>query len=256
MKLGEVLARNETNAKHLRNRSREGGRKRHLRNAFWGSWGTLFVCLMLIAVLDEEGPVEGIRALLLLFSLLGMVISFLVGLVVTGYIVCSWLIGGVKGAALPDGPQDTVAVAVLDSTSIFPLIALAFGWLFFVIVAGIIIGSVGFFMAQVVGFAVCVAATFFLGVLEQRVEVFPHEIRARTLGRRRRIQSALVSDIAFRPSSAENPQVAELVFRIDGDVPLRLRGNFVDDAERVTDFVADARQILRLDVPKDAVVRG
>ena len=250
MKTGSVLSRSEASeANRARRLTGSGQARTRPRNILFGSMASFFICLALVVLLDEDGRVEGLRALGLLFAILGLPISALVGIVVTGYIIVRWFMDAAQPS---DGPQDSVETAVLTSMSVFPLILLAGGWVFFMIVGSAVLGLLGFLGTAVGGLAVAVAAVYLLGVLDQRIEVKPHEVRVRMLGTKRTIPAGSITDISFAPVSfSKSPQRFVVVER-KGKRPLYLGGRFVSDAVQAERFVADARHILRLDVPQDA----
>ncbi len=256
MNNGTVLARNEAgrNAiERLRHLPKEGGRRKLLTRAFITSWGGFAICLTALIMIGE-GRHEGLAALVLMLSLIGLVCTFFAGIVVTGTIAVTWLVGQVQPAQGNGEPQDAVASAALASTSLVPVVLLSGCWIFLMIVGAITAGASGFATFLVLGPIVAVFAVFKLGVLDQRIEVAPHEVRVRTLFTNRTIPASAVTDLEFIDFDRSNPDqpLTRLVLHLMNGTPISLAGNFVSDRDRAREFVAASRTILKLDDPQDA----
>ena len=255
MSNGEVLARSaagQTKRERLRSRAGEGASRRYGKRGFRLSWLTFAAgvasLIVVTTVLGDDGNFQGGSALLLVLVLLATIISFLVGAVVTAYrVVGRVLEWRLERERRKDGPQDSVASAVLHSGTLFPLAILVFLWIVFVIVASAVLGSVGFIGSGVGGFVLLLVATHFLNLLNQRVEVKPHEVRLRTMGGRRTLPASSVTNVELVETSLNNPWPRQLVVHRDDGLPVYLRGNFVKDLDRAEQFVEQARQILQLD---------
>lgn len=243
---GEVLARGSASNKPLtgsgKNRSRAG-------YALIGSVISAIACIALVTALfwGQDGHIEDGRAGLAILAVLGIFVSVLTSVVVAVYLI----VRKVRAVAQPEGPQDARDSAVLHSMSLSNLIGLTFAWICFMIIGGVIYGGAGFLGAAVVGLGLSIAVITHYGVLDQYIEVTPGQVEIRTLGYKRTFPSALVTDVAFDPSTPFNSVQPHLCLNIEGEKPMYFGGRFVSNHDRAEGFVSDARQILGLDTPQD-----
>lgn len=249
MNNGEVLARTasaEANKERLRNTTPSRSRARH---ALAGAGLSLIVCTAGFNALfyGQGDSIEGGRAAIGFFLFLGALVSFLAVIVVGGYL----LVSRFTSTAQPTGPQDAVEFAILRSMSIGHLIGIILAWLFAIGYGSNKFEAVGFFGALIGGLVFAVATIHHFGVLDQRIEVKPHEVTVRTLSHKRTFPSESIANIAFVPSSFRQSVNAHVLLEIEDEGQLRLDGRFVSDASKAETFVSNARHILKLDTPQD-----